>query len=241
MRRRKLHHPKRVLPLLCIIAGLFVSSVGCTDRPEESAREVAAVVARVIEDAAKGKATEMPDEIDRLGGPEQTVKKVADYLQLQKRSVDERNMALRLVEWTFDRSAIPLLIEFARDGDPGIRSHAAHLLSDEFRGDLRATDALVTALFDQELHPSSRNYAATGLGRINDPRGPEALAKALLDPDVRDSAADALRFCVGPGAERLVLPLLTHKDKEVREAANRIVEYHPDWQATKPPKDGAEK
>jgi HEAT repeat protein len=91
-------------------------------------------------------------------------------------------------------AVLPLLIERARDPDPGVRAVAATYLGIIHEGGADAVGALVEALKDPE--PEVRRAAATALGSFGADATPAvpALRKAAgdADPDVAREAAVAL-------------------------------------------------
>lgn len=132
---------------------------------------------------------------------------------------------LELEESRGDQS-IDLLIHALRDQDySSIRWRAAIALG--HRKDPRATEPLIDALTDSNLHV--REEAATALGAIGEPDAVQALISLLEDParSVRQRAREALVRIGGPAraALRDALPLAIPPVQDlIRDALDDIGE-----------------
>jgi hypothetical protein len=199
----------------------------------ESATEVETVLQRIL----SGQSEDYSSEIKRLGGGDQTVKKVATYLHHRKRTQEERFLALTLVEYTnpaffsppisSGRGGIPLLLEFASDEDRKIRSHAVHLLADEFAGDPRAFDRFRAIFKDRKEDPKIRAEAVEGMSGYGVFRVLSDLVDALQDAsdDVRHRAVAILsNYSNDARVVNAVKPLLKDERDDVREAARSVLE-----------------
>jgi len=140
-----------------------------------------------------------PQEIERLGGPKEALRKLSLYLRLPRRMADHRAIAARMVSWC-GQVAVPEAITLLKDQDDGVRSEAASAVG--WPGDSRGLEALVKALGDKPV----RLNATVALARIGDARAVPPLAALLGDRDdtVRRYAAAALGSMGKPAVEPLV-------------------------------------
>ena len=117
-----------------------------------------------------------------------------------------------------DESALPVILDAAKDSNGTIRRFAVSALADF--GDARAIDALITALDDKE--PDIRVAAVMALGESSDRRANDALMALLDDKDsaVRTQAVIALGHL---GSDQ-ALPLLNQMmDAESNEWVRRYI------------------
>jgi hypothetical protein len=207
-------------------------------------------IAEIVRRWATGKSIDIDDQIERLGGGAQTVRRVAVYLHARERSPEERFAALdiadlsqrdpptnRLEVTTWRNQLVSLMLWAAQDEDRKIRFHAIHLLSDELGGDPRALDTLVNtigntnewhqirgeAVWGLELFPQSDVAMVTLIEALQVQPATDGTAERV-DGEIRDRVVAALVEFDSAKVIDLVTPLLKHKRMEVREAAQRVVD-----------------
>jgi hypothetical protein len=105
--------------------------------------------------------------------------------------------------------ALPIIIELARDPDPGVRLTAlSAFVGDAWQGNDNAIDAALATALASDTWPEVRRHAAEVLGNRCARSGPaRALAASVgRDPelDVRDGALVALVQCKAPGTAALL-------------------------------------
>ena len=122
--------------------------------------------------------------------------------QLRVKSLDIRTYVLQALGKVGDESALPVILNAAKDSNSTIRRYAVSALAD--MGDIRATDTLIEALGDSET--DIRVEAVMALGKLRDKRADSVLIALLDDADmsVRAQAVISLGHI---GSER-ALPLL---------------------------------
>jgi HEAT repeat protein len=110
--------------------------------------------------------------------------------RLQIKSVEIRTYILQALGRVGDESAIPVILNAAKDTDNTIRRFAVSALADF--GDTEAINAIITALND--LEADIRATAAMSLGLLGDMKAEDALIERLSDKDisVRSQAVIAL-------------------------------------------------
>jgi HEAT repeat protein len=96
--------------------------------------------------------------------------------RLRTKSEETRTYMLQALGKIGDETALPVILDAARDASSTIRRFALSALAD--MGDARAIDTLIDALDDPE--DDLRTAAAMGLGSFKDERAEDALI-ALLD------------------------------------------------------------
>jgi HEAT repeat protein len=177
--------------------------------------------------AADGKASVVDAEVERLGGGDETAKRVIAFLEVGRRTEDQRRGAYCLLERSSSRSAIPGLVMLAEDRSSDLRDGAIELLSDEYGGDLRALNVLLKAAADRKASSFARTWALVGLAQIDDERAAEGLVLALQDEDqeIRDMAVLSIGERQKPDMVARVRPLLKDKRDYVRRAAEEVLRH----------------
>jgi len=106
------------------------------------------------------------------------------------RSVETRTYIIQALGKIGDETALPVILDTAKDTNSTIRRFAVSALADQ--RDIRALDALIVALNDSEN--DIRSTAAISLGLLGDEKAENALIEILNDNDVtvRSQAVIAL-------------------------------------------------
>jgi len=163
-------------------------------------------------------------EMERLGGPEATVRKVSFYLRLPSRLAPNRGGTLGLL-WASGKPAVPVLFKLLGDEDEHVRIGAAELLTDELRKHAgnEAVELLIAALKNDCA--GVRIRVADRLGELGDPRAVGPLIIALKDKDegVRNFAARSLGRLGDARAVEPLISALKDKDNGVSEAAEHAL------------------
>lgn len=119
--------------------------------------------------------------------------------RLQTKSVEMRTYILQTLGKVGDESALPVLLDAARDSDINIRRFAVSALAD-----FRSVDALIAALKDSES--DIRATAAMSLGLLRDKSAENALMELLSDNDV--SVRSQAVIALGHLRSNYALPML---------------------------------
>ncbi|MDQ1317904.1 MAG: hypothetical protein QG588_1559 [Candidatus Poribacteria bacterium] len=110
--------------------------------------------------------------------------------RLHTKSVDTRTYIIQALGKIGDETALPVILDYAKDTNSTIRRFAVSALADQ--RDIRAVDALIVALNDSEN--DIRSTAAISLGLLGNEKAENALIEILKDNDVtvRSQAVIAL-------------------------------------------------
>ena len=122
-----------------------------------------------------GSAASYHQAVKRLGGEEKASERIAAYLRAPSWMASEKVDALFVLA-RCGKTAVPILIEALRDGDPDVRLNSIAVLNHLGAADQKVILALVNGLHDDDI--LVRGRAADALTRIGGPTIP-FLRKAL--------------------------------------------------------------